>query len=428
MPVEKLILFEKRKWLKFRPPSMPDSLSNICPAFFDSTALFMVPQMKSVTFGFSRSLLFVCLFAFSLGMYPFAQWGFQCDSLHAAETETAEQLSKLYLIDGRDFTGSLQARSEEGVLWKTDTGKELSYPDMMVDRIELLSSEVDEALTKTVEGEKEAESEPDDKVVNASATVEEIPEAPGVPEELAASDQVDTEIPPPLTRVYRYTARRMKRWTKRFELGGRFVDGNSEERFLNTEARFETRCDHYTTRLDMGGKWGETPAAKTANNWYANGTADFGEVNDWIIFATSQNQYDELQGLDYRGTLSAGIGYRFADDDCCRAIVRIGPGVTYEKFMGSDEDRVTADIFGEAEYHKQLWERLKFEGKSTLKPSIDDLDVFRLINDWAWLTTLDEDSEWQFKVSLRVEYNSEPAEDREKTDYTTLVGLVYTLK
>ncbi|MEZ6048074.1 MAG: DUF481 domain-containing protein [Planctomycetaceae bacterium] len=241
-------------------------------------------------------------------------------------------------------------------------------------------------------------------------------------------ESVVAPLPEPVTFSYRFSRQQLKEWTKRFEVGARFLDGNSEETSLNSDARFENRCFDYTTRFDLGAKWGNARGVQTSNQVFGNGNIDIGEVGSWIFYVSSQNQYDELQDLDYRGTLSTGLGYRFLDDDDRRLICRLGPGVTAEEYHTPGNDRVTADIFGEAEFQWPLFDRTRFESKSTIRPSIEDYEIFRFTNDMAVLVQLDEDSTWQFKLGLKHEYNSQPAALRKKSDFTTVFQLVYTLK
>lgn len=377
----------------------------------------------------------------------------------------------LSLKDGRKLEGRLASVTARDVGWTLPTGQTITFPLTLVEKLEVKpiangtageeektasadakeTSEEESAMSPPEaffpEGDGEGLIEPVDQTVideevkavetaDASVDGESVENADGE----ASSDEeglyeltqfeesVVSPFPEPLTFPYRFSRKQLADWTKRFEIGARMLSGNSEETALNSEARFENRCWDYTTRIDAGGKWGEARGIQTSNQLFANANVDIGEVGSWIFYVTNQNQYDELQDLDYRGTLSAGIGHRFFDDEDRRLITRIGPGVTAEEYHSPGNDRVTADIFAEAEFQWPLFDRTRFESKSTIRPSIEDYEVFRFTNDMAVLVQLDEQSSWQFKLGVKQEYNSHPAINRKKSDFTTVFQLVYTLK
>ncbi|QDU81438.1 hypothetical protein Pla110_31790 [Polystyrenella longa] len=387
----------------------------------------------------------------------------------AAKTLLAESVGMLTLKDGRQLLGQLSGLTTFQLTWTVPTGETVSIPLTMVEKIdvkpikekvvpleesplikpeEMFSGPSAQGLIEPIDQSEISEEPaalPEEELAAAEASASSTADDDDGAEKQSAED-VDTEaedalfqltqweetvvapLPEPVTFSYRFSRQQMKAWTKRFEIGARFLDGNSEEKTINSEARFENRYSDYTTRIDMGAKWGRARDVQISNQLFANANMDFGEVGSWIFFVTNQNQYDELQDLDYRGTLSAGVGYRFLDDEERRFITRLGPGVTAEEYSTPGNDRVTADIFAEAELQWPLFDRTHFESKSTIRPSIEDYEVFRFTNDMAVLVQLDEQSSWQFKLGVKQEYNSAPAALKKKSDFTTVFQLVYTLK
>jgi putative salt-induced outer membrane protein YdiY len=135
-----------------------------------------------------------------------------------------------------------------------------------------------------------------------------------------------------------------------------------------------------------------------------------------------------LQNLDYRGTFSFGPGYRFFNDDRRRFVVRAGPGVTTELFHKPFEHRTTPDLFGEIEIRWPLTERLKWEQKSSVFPSVSNLEIARAQSQTSLFYALDEKERWSLRFGFVFQFNGEPPKGRETSDYTTNISVVYQRK
>jgi putative salt-induced outer membrane protein YdiY len=85
-------------------------------------------------------------------------------------------------------------------------------------------------------------------------------------------------------------------------------------------------------------------------------------------------------------------------------------------------------LFGEVEFRWPLFDRMEVEHKSTINPSVEDFQIFRVVSNYGISLRLDESAKWNFKLGLRHEYNSKPNNNREKSDYTTNILLVYSRK
>lgn len=214
-------------------------------------------------------------------------------------------------------------------------------------------------------------------------------------------------------------------WAKRFELGARFLRGNSDEEFVNMAGVFARKQERVASKIDWNGRFGQAQGQRTANRWYVDSTWDYSQQAAWLLFVTGKHEYDELQGLNYRGTASVGGGYRFVDEEDRHVIVRLGPAVTSEYFAGGSGNRRTVDLFSEFEIHWPMFERTRLETKTTMRPSVLDLDIFRLRNDTGLLVALDENQRWSLKLGFLLNYNSQPATDRLPMDVTTNVSVVY---
>lgn len=218
--------------------------------------------------------------------------------------------------------------------------------------------------------------------------------------------------------------------TRRIEFGARFLDGNSDNDFLDASGRFEKATGPWISELEFSGQYVQKDGDATSNRWTANSTIDYDNSLDerWIAFVTNKNEYDEFENLDYRGTYSTGIGYRFFNEGHRRLVARLGPAVTVELFRDPDNVRTTPDAFGEIEFFWPLAEWFHYEAKSNIRLSLEDPEVFRIVSRYGMIMQLDERGRWSLKLGLRYEYNSKPNPGRLRSDYTSSILVIYTWK
>lgn len=218
--------------------------------------------------------------------------------------------------------------------------------------------------------------------------------------------------------------------TKRIEVGARLLDGNTDTDYVDVAGRFEHVADNWVRQLEFQGQYAQQEGDPNTNRWTADLNIDYDNGKDerWILFATNKNEYDEFENLDYRGTYSAGVGYRFFNEPRKRLIFRVGPAATVEFFHDPSDTRITPDAFGEVETIWPLNDWLHYEAKSNIRPSLEDLEVFRAISNHGLLVQLDEEGRWSLKLGLRYEYNSKPVGTKVRSDYTTSILLIYSRK
>lgn len=217
-------------------------------------------------------------------------------------------------------------------------------------------------------------------------------------------------------------------WTERLELGGSFLKGNTDQEAFNTAAKFTRETDWTKTQINLGGQYAQSKGGLTANRWFGDTTTDFKRTGKWINFIRTLHEFDEFANLDYRGTGSLGIGYRFIDADPRQLTVRAGPGVTMEVFHSPRVLRTTPDLFTELEAKWPIGERVIFEEKATVHPSINNWELVRILNTSSFLIPLDSQKRWNLKFGFRYEYNGVPNINRRPSDFATTVNIVYSRK
>lgn len=325
----------------------------------------------------------------------------------------ATRVEILQLKTGDRIPGESQGLSNGFLYWKTIHGELLKYP---LDDIK--SVDYPNPLAPAT-------------LKNATTTDENVTHS-SFEEEAESDSHAFLQFLSPTFRsignTYRAGVTGFQDWTKRFEIGGRFLDGNSNQDFVNLGGKFEREMGDWEGQIDFNGQWGQTDGDVNTNRWNANITYDYSKSGNWILFVTAKNEYDEFENLDYRGTYSSGIGYRVFNEDDRRLIVRIGPAATRELFRDPMKTRTTFDTFGEVEMDWRLMDRTMLESKTTIHPSIEDLEVLRIVSNQGVYFQLDNDDQWKLKLGVRLEYNGKPNNNRDPADITSSIQLVYTRK
>jgi putative salt-induced outer membrane protein YdiY len=371
------------------------------------------------------------------------------DGPHAAldvaiDRANAEPPFLVEFTNGDRLRGEALGVRADRLLWRFDFGSEIVLPLDALARIE----RTDGSAVWTPEvgdvdalfGEKPAEESDAPQQLPLGVPVEDDPAAGDVSEEAAPEEagpaftlldpNLVFEAPKLVLEAPKFVARRAASATERIEFGGTFIDGNSESDAMNLNGEFADTTDRRKHQVKFGGFVAGARDEITANRWFVNGTFDFNRPKTarWLLFVTSRNEYDEFENLDYRGTLSAGVGYRLVNRVDREVLFRVGPGVTGEFFRDPYRERITPDLFGQMEIEWPVFDRLIYEHDTTVNPSIEDFRIFRLVSTNGLLLPLDEDETWNLKFGVRWEYNSQPNKNRLPSDYTTNLLLVYKRK
>lgn len=323
---------------------------------------------------------------------------------------------RLVLGTGEQFLGRSLGVEQGELLWETQPGDPVRIPLSLIDRVEAVSTAV-----------AEEPATPD-----IPPAPQETPPAPVGPDAGGEEPSWIESVPlvSAVPQAYGFVAGTANVWTQRINFGGQFIDGNAQTDLINLMVNFENGTPREMRQIDLTGQWGRSRNRQTANKWIVNGNFDWplDEDNKWISFFTSKNEYDAPANLDYRGTLSTGIGYRFYNDAKHRLITRVGPAYTVEVFREPSEHRESPDIFAEIELRWPLPKRAALEQRARVQPSVLDIELVRVFSTTGLLFDLDNDNRWKLRLGLQYTYNSQPNPGRVPSDYTSTVSLMYTRK
>lgn len=323
----------------------------------------------------------------------------------AEETDSPKiEEEQLFLKGGRQFSGTSLGFQDGNIRWTFSDGIEMLVPLASIERLEYPRPDFKEDPDGAIDAER-------------FDTPADTPEQdPGYWKKFGDS-------------CYQ-ALHSVARSTKRIEFGARFLNGNSDTDFLDLGGRFEKNAGNWVSQLEFEGQYVQKDGETSANRWTADYTMDYDSGDDgrWILFVTNKNEYDEFENLDYRGTYSGGIGYRFNGTMGRRLVLRVGPAATVEVFRDPDNTRTTPDAFGETELIWPVTDWLIYEARSNIRSSLADQEIFRVVSNHGLIMQLDDKGRWSLKLGMRYEYNSKPNPNRLKADYTSSVLVVYTRK
>lgn len=316
----------------------------------------------------------------------------------------------LYFENGQYLSGKSLGVEKGEILWELAPEEILRVPLNRVDRLEMGPPPLPEvpppppAPADTPTPDQPLEAEP--------GWIEQIPLISDIPD---YANQASTKV---------------VEWTKRVQFGGNFNEGNSQTANFTFNADFENSTPRVMRQIESGGLLNRSDGEITANRWWANLNIDWSKTPDtkWIMFVTSKNEYNDLTNLDYRGTVSSGIGYRWVNTGDKRLITRLGPGFTTEVFNSPYDVRTSADLYAELELKWPLCKRTNFEHKVRVQPNVGDWEIVRVSSTSNIFIPLDEKDRWKLSFGMKYDYLSVPNPGRVPSDVTTSFSIVYLRK
>ncbi len=207
------------------------------------------------------------------------------------------------------------------------------------------------------------------------------------------------------------------------ELGYLGTSGNSDSQTLsalysNEYQWLETTDLHF--RADA--YYGEKDGDKTDERYRAHALANHMLNDRWYAYAEAGALRNPFEGFEQQYNGGIGIGYIVLDNATQLLKVRGGYQYRYANLTtGDDEDYHFLKLGANHEYH--------FNEKTDIVSELNFLEDLEKTNDYeivfrtALKTALVEN--FSLRVGFEVKYDNSPVDDKDKTDTTTTVGIVY---
>ena len=210
-------------------------------------------------------------------------------------------------------------------------------------------------------------------------------------------------------------------WVSSASLGISLTRGNSKTLLVTGNLLTEKKWLQNEIRLGADATYGEDRDVKNAEAVHG-----FGQYNRLFTerafgYLRLDALHDAVADVEYRLTLSPGIGYYFIKNERTSLSGEVGPGFVMEKQGEHTEQYLTLRVAERFE-HKlndrvRVWQSLEF------LPQVDDLDNYIINAEIGLDTALTK------KLSLKVfavdTYDNVPAPDRLKNDLKLVTALAY---
>ena len=210
-------------------------------------------------------------------------------------------------------------------------------------------------------------------------------------------------------------------WITSASFGFTLAKGNSDTMLANGNLLSSKKWDRNEMDLGIDGTYGETDGLRSAGN--IHGFAQYNRLFTERFFGLLRVDAvnDSVANVDYRVTLSPGVGYYFIKNTNTFLRAEAGPGFVFERVGGVTDSYVTLRLAERFEtkinHHVKLWQSLEY------LPAVEDF------GDFVAHAEIGLDTSLTPKLSLRTfvqdTYDSTPAPGLKKNDVKLVVAIAY---
>lgn len=195
--------------------------------------------------------------------------------------------------------------------------------------------------------------------------------------------------------------------------------GNTELRNVQfqAEAARSTKVDRL--RLNLYTNNASNKGVKTAQRSWGDVRLDLFLPQDFFYFVQGRLETDELQSIDLRTTIGAGIGKTWRGPDEFELDLGVGYSFVREAFT-TGKDNSEGTLLLTLDVDRRLANNLFFETRNIAYPKVSDGE-FRLTSQTNFKSKISKDL--SFLVGFLQKYDSDPLPGVDKSDFTITTGL-----
>jgi putative salt-induced outer membrane protein len=210
-------------------------------------------------------------------------------------------------------------------------------------------------------------------------------------------------------------------WDTSVAFGLTITSGNSDTLLANGNIQSARKWGKNELNLGADFTYGENDDDKTADSQRAYVQYNRLFTERWFAYARVEGLHDGIADIDYRVTISPGVGYYFIKNPKTAARAEIGPGYVFEKVGGEENDFFTLRL-AERLDHKfsdaaKLWQAVEF------LPKVEDWSYYIVNAELGVETSISKNL--KLRAYVQDTYNSEPAPGREHNDVKLVTEIAY---
>jgi putative salt-induced outer membrane protein len=211
-------------------------------------------------------------------------------------------------------------------------------------------------------------------------------------------------------------------WESSVGLGFTLTHGNSDT--LLATGNIQTHKKTFADEINLGadGAYGENDSVQNVNS--AHGFSQYNHLfsDRFFGYLRADALHDEIADLQYRITLSPGVGYYFLRQTNTSLAGEFGPAMVFQR-LGSEDDNYVTLRLAERFEHKYAGNNARVWESSEILPQINRFNNY-LVN-----AELGLEASVTKKVSLQAyvqdNFVNEPAPGRQQNDLRIISGLKY---
>ncbi|MEO6035338.1 MAG: DUF481 domain-containing protein [Verrucomicrobiota bacterium] len=210
-------------------------------------------------------------------------------------------------------------------------------------------------------------------------------------------------------------------WDTSAALGFTLTRGNSDTLLFTGNILTGKKWDQNELAFGADATYGENNSVKNAESLHG-----FGQYNRLFTeraygYVRLDGLHDSIADVEYRLTLSPGVGYYFVKEENTKLSGEVGPAFIYEKQGDQTRGYFTARLAERFEH--KFNDRAKIWQSVEILPQVDNLDNYIINAEIGLETTLT--AKLSLRTYLQDTYDNQPAPGRKKNDLKLVTALAY---
>lgn len=210
-------------------------------------------------------------------------------------------------------------------------------------------------------------------------------------------------------------------WDTSASLGMTLTSGNTDTLNISGDVQAARNWDQNELNFGASGVYAEDNSEKSAEQVRGYGQYNRLFTDRFFGYFRADALHDAISEVDYRVTLSPGVGYYFVKNETTSLRGEFGPGYIFEKVDGRNDDYFVLRL-AERFDHK-VSDRVKIWQSFEILPEAADFNNY-IIN-----AEIGVEAGLTKRLSLRAfvqdTYDNEPASGRDKNDLKFVTAIAY---
>jgi len=214
------------------------------------------------------------------------------------------------------------------------------------------------------------------------------------------------------------------KWDNQLTLGGGLSSGNTDTANVNAGVVFKGEKEKaHKLVIDGGYFYGESDGEENTNKATAGIVSEWTIAeSNWFWFADARYDFDEWKSWTHRVAAHVGVGYHIFKTPEFDWSVRGGIGVAKE--FGSDRNDIYPEALLGTDLEWRITENTKVGCSSYIYPDLDETGEYRWVNKAYAATKINQADGLSLTVGILHEYESDPDDGLDKSDFKLFGGLV----